>query len=146
MSRNRAKKNYTRIENTRDQKQSIKLRDLLTFSFKDLVENQPIDSPESLALWHDNNLLRPLINRLNDLSKLTRHEAEKQQQIKIYGEIPQKSHFTHPEHVAENVDWGVIKAVGGQKRVVAGYIMENTFYIVFLDSEHKFWPTEKKHT
>lgn len=40
----------------------------------------------------------------------------------------------------------VITSIGGQKGRVAGYMKENTFYIVFLDKNHQFWITEKKHT
>lgn len=77
---------------------------------------------------------------------LTRTEAERQQQIKVYGNFPQNTEFCHPRHVNDNVAWAVIKHVGGQKGVVAGYIVESTFYIVFLDRNHKFWISEKKHT
>lgn len=104
----------------------------MTFSFKDLDQTQPIGACQTIELWRESSLLGPLINRLVALSQLTRDEATKQQQIKIYGDFPpsNKTEFTHPRHVEENVAWGVIENIGGRPRV-AGYIVENTFYVVF---------------
>ena len=36
--------------------------------------------------------------------------------------------------------------VKGQKGRVAGHIIDNIFYVVFLDREHRFYITEKRHT
>lgn len=36
--------------------------------------------------------------------------------------------------------------VKGQKCRVAGYVDGNTFFIVFLDRDHKFYIAEKKYT
>lgn len=33
-----------------------------------------------------------------------------------------------------------------QKGRVAGYVIGNVFYVVFLDQNHRFWVTEKKGT
>jgi len=139
-------KPYSRKENVREERKKSSTKDLLTFSFKDLDETQPKKSPQSINLWSQKFILEDLFNRLKDLSKLTRDEAEKQQQITIYGDFPSKTDFFHPKHVDQNVAWAVIKAVGGQQGRVAGYIVENTFYIVFLDKEHRFYISEKKNT
>ncbi|MCI5222564.1 MAG: hypothetical protein D3924_07825 [Candidatus Electrothrix sp. AR4] len=145
MSRKR-KKGFIRSENTREERISVFSRDLLTFSFKDLDETQPKNNPQSLTSWNEDNLLKIFIKRLRELSKLTRDEAIKQQQIKIYGDFPINTDYYHPKHVDDNVTWSVIKAVGGQKGVIAGYIVESTFFIVFLDQNHRFWVSKKKHT
>lgn len=148
MGRDRSRKQpRTRRENTREIQKSISTRDLLTFSFKDLDQTQPKSTPETLALWADKQLLSALINRLKELTALTRDEACQQQQIKLYNEFPpsDKTKFEHPIHVEETVTWGVIEGLGGKPRV-AGYLVENTFYIVFLDSEHQFFQSPKKNT
>ena len=44
------------------------------------------------------------------------------------------------------VQWAVIKGMKGQKGRVAGYVIGNVFYVVFLDQNHRFWVTEKKGT
>jgi len=143
---NRRKKGFSRNENTREERKVSSIQELLTFSFKDLDETQPKSSPQTIKLWEEEKILKSLVQRLRDLSKLTRDEAQKQQQIKIYDDFPVKTGFFHPKHVDNNVAWGVIKAVGGQKATVAGYIVENTFYIVFFDKDHQFWISKKKNT
>ncbi|OAI16739.1 MULTISPECIES: hypothetical protein [Methylomonas] len=146
MGKRDRKGNFTRPINTREELKVVASRELLTFSFKDLDETQPEDEPQTLILWKNESLLISFLKRLTELSKLTRAEAENQQQLKVYGDFPPNSDFFCPKHVNQKVAWAVIKAVGGQKGVVAGYIVESTFYIVFLDKNHRFWISEKKHT
>lgn len=141
------RKSRSRRVNTREERKTVANRQLLTFSFKDLDQTQPEGKCETLELWQENGLLPKLLQRLTELSKLTRDEACNQKQIKIYGAFPEgdKTEFFTPIHVDENVAWGVIENLGGLPRV-AGYVSESTFYIVFLDSMHRFWISEKKHT
>ena len=143
-SRGRAR---NRRENTREERNTIQNRELMSFSFKYFDQTQPAKNPETLDLWQDSKLLKPLVNRVFEISQLTRDEAVNQQQIKIYGDFPPKSKttFSHPQHVEQNVAWAVIEGIGGKPRV-AGFVAESTFYIVFLDSEHEFWISAKKHT
>ena len=150
MAKNRDRdrnKSYSRQVNTREEKKVSSIRELLTFSFKDIDETQPKKSPQTFKSWDEENILVSLLERLKDLSKLTRDEATNQQQIKIYGDFPPsaKTDFNYPKYIDKHVAWGVIEGIDGKKRVV-GYIVENTFYIVFLDKEHRFWISEKKHT
>jgi hypothetical protein len=145
-NRNRKCSFGKRKENTREERKGSSISQLLTFSFKDLDETQPKGEEQTIALWAKEGYLEDLVNTLKELSKLTVDEAKKSQKIKIYGDFPSKSKFTHPAHVEANVAWGVITSIGGQKGRVAGYMKENTFYIVFLDKNHQFWITEKKHT
>ncbi|HDZ9145655.1 hypothetical protein B4939_19160 [Vibrio cholerae] len=129
-----------RKENIREERKVVGNRDLLTFSFKFLDQTQPKGKEETIALWEEKGLLKPLINRLKELSVLTREEALTQKQLKNYGDFPpnSKTDFFHPAHVEKNVAWGVIEGIGGLPRV-AGFIQESTFYVVFLDSNHRFW-------
>jgi hypothetical protein len=148
MSKDRSRKSLrARKEGTREERKISEIRELLTFSFMNLVQDQPKDKPETVELWQKLNLVTILVNRLKELSKLTRNEACNQQQIKIYGDFPPKAKtdFILPDYFDKHLTWGVIESLGGLPRV-AGYVSENTFYIVFLDSNHKFWKSEKKHT
>lgn len=146
-NRSRRQPSHSRKVATREEKKTILIRELLTFSFKDLDQTQPKGACETIDLWHSLSLLSPLKNRLVELSKLTRDEAVTQQQIKVYGDFPpdKKTDFKHPSHVDKHVAWAVIEGIGGRPRV-AGYIIESTFYVVFLDSAHKFWKSELKNT
>lgn len=147
VNRNR-KQSFGRLENTREERKTLEKRALLTFSFKDIDETQPKHNPQSLQIWQEDGLLQTLLIKLKELSKLTRHEAESQKLIKIYGDFPQpeNTQYSYPKHIEENVAWGVISSIGGQKSRIAGYLIENTFYIVFLDKEHQFWLSKKKNT
>jgi hypothetical protein len=145
--RDRSNNSTKRRENVREERKTVETRDLITFSLKDLVQDQPKQNTQTVLLWQQKGLLGSLLTRLSELSKLTREEACKQQQIKIYGNFPpsDKTDFEHPKHVDKDVAWSVIEGIGGKPRV-AGYVVESTFYIVFLDSEHVFWKSELKHT
>ncbi|RMQ44566.1 hypothetical protein ALQ04_01684 [Pseudomonas cichorii] len=147
MGRDRsARGKLERKENTREERKPVVLADLIVFSFKHLEESQPRNDPQTLEVWQQEKLFPVLLTRLKELSRLTRDEAVKQQLIKVYGDFPPRSDFTPPDHIDKNVAWGVIKGIGGQKGTVAGYMIENTFYVVFLDKDHRFWITEKKNT
>lgn len=141
MARDRSRgKIRARKENTREERKVVGNRELLTFSFKFLDQTQPKGKEENIQLWEEKGLLKPLVNRLKELSVLTREEAFSQQQMKNYGDFPpkEKTDFFHPTHVDKNVAWGVIEGIGGLPRV-AGFMQESTFYVVFLDSNHRFW-------
>ncbi len=139
------KKTRSRKENTKEERKVVDTRELLTFSFKELDQTQPKKHPETAELWQEKNLFPTLMKRFKELSILTRNEACTQQQIKIYGDFPpkDKTKFVLPDCIDKNVAWGVIEGLGGKPRV-AGYLSGNTFYVVFLDSEHNFWKSVKK--
>ena len=46
--------------------------------------------------------------------------------------------------IPENNKYVLNQRVGGQKIRVAGYLIKNVFYPVFLDKEHLFYPSTKK--
>lgn len=62
----------------------------------------------------------------------------------IYGDFPKKDYteFKYPEHVPEDANWARIHINGVS--VVAGHIVEDTFYVVFLDKTHSFYLTKKR--
>lgn len=74
---------------------------------------------------------RPLLEQV-DGSKFT-----------IYGDFPpkEKTYFEHPPNVPEDANWARIHVTGSA--VVAGHIVYDTFYVVFLDKTHKFWLTKR---
>lgn len=144
----RGSKQYSRRENCRERQKPVTDRSLLTFSFRDIDETQPSNETQTIALWEREGLLKPLFHKLKELSKLKRIEAESCGAIKVYNKVPfpPKTDFVHPKHVPQGVHWAVVQSLGGQKGRVAGYIVENTFYVVFLDQNHRFWITDKKNT
>ncbi len=79
--------------------------------------------------------------------------------LAIYGSFPSKSDFAHPKHVPHQAQWARFR-LGSKLRLIGFTIPtelhktthnktgelydKNTFYVVFLDRDHKFYLTEKK--
>ncbi|WP_286734117.1 hypothetical protein [Pseudomonas sp. PGPPP4] len=142
-------KSFSRKERTREEAEiKTAQKTLISFNFKDLDQTQPTGNPQTIALWHQANMLAPLLERIRQVCQLSRTEAVQQQQLKFYDNFPPKksTDFFHPGHVPQDVYWGVLKNIGGQVGTVAGYLVEDVFHVVFLDMEHKFWISEKKNT
>lgn len=142
-------KSYARTERTREEAE-VKgaVINHVSFNFKDLDQTQPVGKPQTIELWHEEEMLEPLLERIRQVSQLSRAEAVRQQQLKFYDTFPPKNvtDFFHPAHVPQDVYWGVLKNIGGQVGTVAGYLVDDVFYVVFLDMNHRFWISEKKHT
>lgn len=75
--------------------------------------------------------------------------------LEIYNKFPAHSTFKHPKCVPSDVCWGRFR-LGGTERL-AGFVVpqniakennlrfdQNTFYVVFLDKNHEFYPTKMK--
>ena len=112
----------------------------LVISFQNLDPNQG----QSFDEWQEIGLAAQLLKRLQQVCSLTPQDALAQQIIKNYSKVdfPPNSKFVYPKHIPEGVTWCVMHLQG--KEVVAGYIRDNIFHIVFLDKDHEFWPTKKK--
>jgi len=138
----------TRNDHTRDTRRQKESCDHIVVSFEYFDFTQPKNKKESFELWQKENILVALNNKFVEICKLTPSEAKISQHLKVYGDFPRSSDsdFRMPSHVPDDVEWGVIRKIGGQKHVVAGFISDNVFYAVFLDKEHRFWISEKKHT
>lgn len=52
-----------------------------------------------------------------------------------------KTKFVCPGFVPDDAQWARIHITG--QAIVVGHIVDNTFYVVFLDKTHKFWMTSR---
>ena len=134
-----------RKANNRSERQVVEEKPLMLFSFKDFQLNSQIPPGQSYTEWQETGLLAYMLEKFGYICNVNRVEAEQRQFIKVYGAFPANSEFTNPFPDA-NLDWAVVMRIGGQKGRVAGYVDGHIFYVVFLDSEHKFFPSELKHT
>ncbi|MCT0225604.1 hypothetical protein [Synechococcus sp. CS-1328] len=118
----------------------------LFFSFKVLDQSQPKSCPETLKLWQEKGLLSNLLETLKTLSGLTRLEAVSSDLMHYHPSFPpnNKTDYILPKHIETDAAWWTIR-LNARVRV-AGYLDGNAFYIVFLDSDHRFWITNKKNT
>jgi hypothetical protein len=136
---------FERSRNTREEKKVKEDLPKMVFSFKDFDIKQ-IPPGQSYDNWQEDKLLAYMLQKFGHICGLNIIEAQQQKVLKIYGEFPVKTDFKLPQHIADDVKWAVIMDIKGQKGRVVGHIIGNVFYVVFLDQEHRFYITEKKHT
>lgn len=103
-----------------------------------------ITQGQSIAKWEELSLLSVLCARLQFIGQYSPSEALAKQYIKQYTKIgfPEKSKFKEPKHITPPNYWAVIHITSNSKEVVAGFIENNIYYIVFLDKDHHFWATD----
>jgi hypothetical protein len=114
-------------------------RQSIHFSWEKLDVNQG----QSIKEWEDNGLLSTFCERMRQIGVYTSQQVLAEQMIKQYTKVgfPPDSNFKEPKHVSPTM-WAVIHLTPNSKEVVAGFIEDSIFYIVFLDKEHDFWPTD----
>lgn len=136
---------FERSRNVREEKKIKEDLPKIVFSFKDFDIKQ-VPPGQSYENWQEDKLLAYMLQKFGHICCLNIVEAQQQKVLKIYGDFPDKTDFKQPQHINDDVDWAVVMDIKGQKGRVAGHIMGNIFYVVFLDQEHRFYITEKKHT
>lgn len=136
MSNKRERKSFIRKQGNRKavgpKKRSV------TFSWEKL----DITQGQTVKEWEASTFLSVLCERMRQIGGYTTEQVLANQMIKQYTKVgfPPDSDFKEPQHVSPAY-WGVIHITPKSKEVVAGYLEEDVFYIIFLNQEHKFWPT-----
>lgn len=130
-------KRYERKRGKRDAV-GLKIR-TITFSWVKLDINQG----QSIDAWEKEGLLSVFCQMMRQIGQYNSTQVYANQMIKQYTKVgfPPDSEFEEPKHVSPAY-WAVIHIKPKSKEVVAGYIEDEIFYIVFLDKEHQFWPTK----
>ncbi len=115
----------------------------ITFSFSKHIKGEG----QTIEEWGELGLLETLILRIKNLGQHSSLYVRQNKWIKEYHKVdfPPDSDFEEPKHVV-GVTWAVMHITDNSKEVVAGFIEEDVFYIVFLDKDHKFWPSKLKNT
>jgi len=130
----------TAIENKR------RIENFKTSNFK--VSLQDFDSSQkcgsSYRDWQKCGLLSKMFETLSGYCCRPLLEQVDGAKFTLYGDFPPKERtkFKYPEHVPEDANWARIHIEGAA--VIAGHVLENTFYIVFLDKCHSFYMTKRK--
>jgi hypothetical protein len=119
-------------------------------------EKLDITQGQTLREWgNENALLLKLSEIIAILNKLTYSQAITNGIIIDYAVtdsskfnsngMPKSSKWPYPKHLTtKNVNWCKIR-LGSTRRVI-GYMITNVFYIVYLDKDHKFYPTEPRNS
>ena len=115
---------------------------LFLISLKDLDREQG----QSLADWESEGILARAFDTMRNYccsSLLSQSNTDK---FTIYGNFPPRNatYFSYPKHVPEDAVWARIHVTGTQ--CIAGHIIGNVFFVVFLDKDHKFYKSKLKHT
>jgi hypothetical protein len=134
ISKDRGKKNLLKGFNV-PTRENLKNDKHIVFSFLHFCKNQGA----TFKNWEKEGKLRETLEMLEDYSKKRIENTDKT--YTIYGDFPPNSEFTHPSNVPEDACWARIHVNGNH--IIGGHIIGNVFYIVFLDSNHKFWITKR---
>jgi len=133
-----------RKANNRNEKQVVEEKPLMLFSFKDFQYNQQIPPGQSYKTWQKEEILADMLEKFGFICQKTFMEVQNEKIIRPYRikekiddvGFPLKSEFENPFPDVK-LTWAVIDY--GRKKRVIGHIIDNVFYVVFLDSEHKFY-------
>ncbi len=115
-------------------------RRVINFNLSKIVPDQG----QTLKEWDEEGLLLKLNERMKAVGGLTREEALHQKFLKEYSSkkgFPPNSKFKQPSYLNPE-RWAVMHLTNKSIEVVAGYIENDIFYVVFLDKDHHFWPTD----
>jgi hypothetical protein len=107
----------------------------LALCLKHLDPNQA----QSFEQWESEGLLSKMLRKFKGYSG-THYLECFNSTFKPYKQFPPNSEFRHPRHVPLDADWYVMHIEG--EPCIAGHMVKNIFYLVFLDKEHKFWPSD----
>ncbi|EGR2529388.1 TPA: hypothetical protein ACGF8L_002563 [Vibrio cholerae] len=138
-----------------------KLASKCKFNFSYFVKDQ--EAGQDFRDWTNEQLVK-LMEKLVFYSNETLEHWERKpigkkkgHILEVYDTFPKKSDFTHPKHVPHQVKWArfrlesSVRLVGfvipdeynQKKQDSSGYhFCSNTFYVVFLDKDHKFYKTK----
>lgn len=117
--------------------------DTMLISLKHLDRTQG----DSLDDWDLLEILSSAIETLVGYSGGSIRSQATTEKFTIYGDFPpsEKTDYTHPLHVPEDAEWARIH-VNGKQCIIGHIVPPNTFYLVFLDGDHRFWISEKRNT
>lgn len=110
-------------------------------SFEDFSSSQKYSS--SFKDWQNDRILSFMLDTLKGFCSRPLREQLDGSKFTSYGDFPdiQNTLYEKPNHIPFDAEWARIHING--KSVIVGHIIENTFYIVFLDKSHKFWLTKR---
>jgi hypothetical protein len=110
-------------------------------SFEDYDSSQKYGS--SFKDWQKCGLLSATMELLQGYCQRPLLEQIDGKKFTRYGNFPKNDEtcFEYPAHVTPDADWARIHITGAA--IIAGHIVTDTFYIVFLDKTHKFFLTKK---
>ncbi len=132
------------------------------FNFSYFMTNQKVCG--KLSDW-DKTTICDFFTKLIDYSSKSLSELQmiglgknRYSLLSIYDSYPKQSHFEQPRDIPHQARWGRIRL--DQNKRLIGFVVpdeyhgcrhegtgmlydKNTFYVVFIDNEHRFYPLKK---
>jgi hypothetical protein len=110
----------------------------LVISFKHLDRSQG----QTFNEWEQDQILSDALNTLAYYCHDTLQRQCCTDSFKPYPNFPprDKTDFNFPNHVPPDARWASMHINGTQ--CLVGHVYKNTFYVVFLDKNHRFWITD----
>lgn len=115
--------------------------DSFNISFRDFDSTQKFGS--GFKDWQNCGWLSKMLETLQGYCMQPLYKQFDGEKFAKYESIPPKEqcYFNIPPNITEDAKWARIHILN--KAVVVGHYVGNTFYVVFLDKEHKFWAKKK---
>jgi hypothetical protein len=134
------------------------IRSKFNFSYMDFSQ----EAGQDFSDWGEEKIIK-FLNKLIEYSKESlkywqnqRVGAKNNTVLEVYGNFPKKSDFKHPTYIPHQVLWSRFRLEGSVRLI--GFILPpdyhnkkhsqkdmhfdcNTFYVVFLDQDHRFYKT-----
>lgn len=128
-------------QNLSNKRTSTKNKDNFKVSFQYLDTSQKFGS--SFKDWQSCGLLSLMMEKIAGYCQKPLIEQCDGDTFTIYGDFPPYGYTLYkcPKNVPEDANWARMHINGSA--IVIGHIVENTFYVVFLDKTHKFYLTKK---
>lgn len=144
-----ANNRYKRIQGGQEQKgkRTTSKKIVISYIHLDRTQGQTFEQWDTtkgrLLRWE--NIIQHL-NTLTVSQALITGAIVKYNKIKVdIHNMPENSKWKYPKHL-NNKDITWCKIVVMQLVRVIGFLDNNIFYVVFLDENHEFYPTEPKNT
>ncbi|WP_374664970.1 hypothetical protein [Acinetobacter sp.] len=119
------------------------VQNLVVISFSYFID-QDTEYCQSLKTWETLNLLS-LMNIA--FIQLCKESSVNPQRITKYGHYPEREKTKFPvcpKNLSSSANWSSLRLQGSVR--VIGIMDNNIFYVVFLDKDHLFYLSPKKHT
>ena len=94
--------------------------------------------------WQNDGLLSKAMETLQGYCCSPLRQSIDGDKFTIYEKYPSKdkTDFLYPQNVPEDAQWARIHVNG--KSVIVGHVVNDTFYVVFLDKTHHFYLTKRQ--
>lgn len=150
MSKHHNIKKERKIDSLSSQSELIdKSKEHISFSFEYFLYGE--NYGQSFKEWENEKILSDLNEKLKSFSSKTYNELIQDKALEIFNFFPIDSKFDKPIFLKGNtsIRWARLK-ITGLRRLIGFFfndeVCKNIFYIVFLDKNHEFAPSYKKHT